>query len=285
MNIQLNLLEQNIARRKDKIGQSKVSYTQARGILTRTSGFLDSYDFTLNPYSGCSFGCSYCYAAFFAKDKELRDNWGYWVTAKENALGLLRKRRKKPLINQSIYMSSVTDPYQPIEKDLKLTRSILQELAEYHQTKIYIQTRSPLVTRDIDIFKKLSWIQVNMTVTTDSEMVRKAFEPYCPSNTARLKAISDIQQAGLSACITMTPLLPIENAEKFAQALLATGVKAFIIQPFHPQKGKFVAGTRDNALKVMDEMAWTIEKYTQVLNIMKKHLPNIGEGKDGFKAK
>ena len=55
---------------------------------------MDEYDFTLNPYSGCSFGCTYCYAAFFSRTKEQRDGWGYWVTVKENAIELLERRKR-----------------------------------------------------------------------------------------------------------------------------------------------------------------------------------------------
>ena len=54
---------------------------------------MDAYDFTLNPYSGCSFGCTYCYAAFFSRDIEKQNSWGYWVTVKENAVALLKKRK------------------------------------------------------------------------------------------------------------------------------------------------------------------------------------------------
>src|SRR5205807_557108 len=118
-----------------------------------------------NPYSGCTFGCNYCYAAFFANTETLKQNWGRWVQVKENALSLLIKRRKKPLIDKTIYMSSVTDPYQPIERDLKLTRALLEELLAYHQVHLVVQTRGSLVTRDIDLLQQFEYVQVNMTVT------------------------------------------------------------------------------------------------------------------------
>ena len=195
--------------KRTSVGKSKVEYKNASSILTKASGFMESYDFTLNPYSGCSFGCTYCYAAFFSRTEEQRNNWGYWLTVKENALQLLKKFRKKPLSGKTIYMSSVTDPYQPLERELKLTRSLLQELADFHQPRLVIQTRSQIASRDIDLFKQFKAIQVNMTITTDSETVRKVFEPLCPSNTSRLKAIKEINDAGVNACITMTPLLPV----------------------------------------------------------------------------
>lgn len=269
--------------KKTSIGQSEVIYKAAASILTEAKGFMGGYDYTLNPYSGCSFGCTYCYAAFFSRTEEQRKNWGYWVQVKENALQLLIKFRKKSLKDKTIYMSSVTDPYQPIEKELNLTRSLLKELITYHQPRLVIQTRSPLATRDIDLFKQFKVIQVNMTITTDSETVRKVFEPLCPSNASRLKAIKEINDAGVNTCITMTPLLPIENAEDFAKKLLDTGIKKFIIQPFHSDKGKFVASTREKAMQLVKEMDWTMDKYQKVFEIIQKYIPDIGIGKDGFK--
>lgn len=269
--------------RKTQLGHTAIEYNNVSSILTPTSGFMADYDYTLNPYSGCSFGCSYCYAAFFARSTEKRDSWGRWLIVKENALQLLTKFRKKPLINKIIYMSSVTDPYQPIEKDLELTRNILKELLDFHDVKLVIQTRSPLVTRDIDILKKFSDLQVNMTISTDSEKVRRIFEPHCTNNFKRLDAISKVCNENIKSCITMTPLLPIEDAEKFADILLKTGVKKFIIQPFHPDKGKFVAGTREEAKTLMNEMNWNLDRYYEVEHILLNKIPNLGIGKEGFK--
>ncbi len=131
------------------------AYAPAREILTRATGFMDAYDFTLNPYSGCSFGCTYCYAAFFSRDVEKRDSWGYWVNVKENAVELMAKRKPGRLDGKLIYMSSVTDPYQPVERELKLTRGILEIMAERHKPKLVIQTRSPDVVRDCDLFQQI----------------------------------------------------------------------------------------------------------------------------------
>src|SRR5258708_7702185 len=228
---------------KGKVGQTVVEYKAASSILTQSSGFIDTFDYTLNPYAGCSFGCTYCYAAFFTRTADLQANWGKWVRVKENALTLLRKKRRNPLVGASVYMSSVTDPYQPIEKDLELSRAILQELLDYHQVRLVVQTRGPLVTRDIDLLCRFEQVRVNMTITTDDEAVRRVFEPQCASTERRLDAIHEVHEAGIPACITMTPLLPVASPEDFAARLLATGVQRFVVQMFHATKSRFVAGT------------------------------------------
>ena len=280
MTEQLNLFgEEN---KDTKLGHSTIKYKNTASILTKPTGFMESYDYSLNPYSGCSFGCTYCYAAFFSRNKDKMDNWGYWVEVKENALAMLRKKRKKPIIDKIVYMSSVTDPYQPIERKIEITRQLLQEFADFHKIRLVVQTRSPLVTRDIDLFKKIGRVQINMTVTTDDEEVRKVFEPFCPSNKARLKAIKKINDAGIQSCITMTPLLPVNDADVFAVELKETGIDNFIIQPFHKSKGKFVAGTRDSALDILKKYNWSDQRYNEVLQVFRKHIPDIGIGKQGF---
>ena len=151
----------------NRIGPTQVTYRPARDILTKTSGFIRAYDFTLNPYSGCSFGCSYCYAAFFSRDQTQQDNWGLWVNAKQNAAQLLGDLKPGALDGKRIYMSSVTDPYQPLEQRILLTQQILEKLAGRHRPKLVVQTRSPLVTRDIPLFQEIEQrggrVQVNMS--------------------------------------------------------------------------------------------------------------------------
>jgi DNA repair photolyase len=262
-------------------GGATVSVSDSTAILTKASGFMASYDFTINPYSGCTFGCSYCYAAFFARSQQQRDDWGHWVTVKTRALETICKKASS-LAGKSIYLSSVTDPYQPLEQRLGVTRDIVAILAEAG-ARLVVQTRSPLVTRDLDLFKKFAHIQVNMTITTDDEAVRKAFEPGCPGISNRIKAISEVAAAGVPACITMTPLLPVRDAATFAQALLETGVKRFVVQPFHATGNtRFVRGTREGAMATITELNWTPGKYAEVVAELKERLPALSEGREGF---
>ena len=287
--------------RPNRLGRASIEYKPARAILTKATGFMDAYDFTLNPYSGCAFGCTYCYAAFFSRASESmtgaerRDNWGKWVEVKENAVSLL-ERRRKPLDGALIYMSSVTDPYQPIERKMRLTRGLLEILAARHRPRLVVQTRSPDVVRDADLFGRIvdagGKVQVNLTVTTDDEDVRRAFEPACPSNAKRLGAADELVRAGIETCVTMTPLLLVQDAERFADDLLATGVQKFIVQPFHFRRGKFVAGTRDAALAITakklgcsgGEMMYRYrDHYDVTRGVLRRRLPQLGEGKDGFR--
>ena len=285
----------------ERLGHATIDYKPAGAILTRATGFLDEYDYTLNPYSGCTFGCTYCYAAFFARDAgsgagtSRRDTWGQWVEVKENAVELLRNRRRS-LDGTLIYMSSVTDPYQPIESKLNLTRDLLEILARRHRPKLVVQTRSPTVVRDVDLFQEIAGnggrVQVNLTVTTDNDDIRRAFEPTCPSNNKRLEAARRLVSEGIETCVTMTPVLLVQNAERFSGDLLDTNVRKFIIQPFHFQRGKFVAGTRDVALAIMAEKldcdrAYVVdcylENYRRARDVLKRELSSLGEGKAGFK--
>lgn len=286
-----------------RIGEATVEYAPTSQVLNRPTGFMDAYDFTLNPYSGCSFGCTYCYAAFFSRDVERRDSWGKWVNVKDNAVQLLRKHKPSTLDGKLIYISSVTDPYQTIEGKLKLTRELLEVMAERHKPKLVVQTRSPLVTRDCDLFRRIEdnggRVQVNMTVTTDDEDIRRTFEPFCPPNPGRLAAIRKVQAQGIDSCITMTPLLLVTSPYAFADSLLDTGVQKFIAQPFHFKRGKFLAGTRDGAHELMaqklgcsvaslrEEKGEYLERYREFFAVFsdrlrEENLPPLGEGKSGF---
>ena len=168
-------------------------------------------------------------------------------------------------------------------------------MAERHKPKLVVQTRSPMVVRDCDLFRLIEdnggRVQVNMTVTTDDEDIRRTFEPYCPSNSVRMRAIAEIQAAGIETCITMTPLLLVKDAYAFSKSLLKTDIKKFIAQPFHFQKGKFIANTREKAFAMMTEKLGCtpssfrdeyMRHYNEVFKVLRESLPNLGEGKDGF---
>ncbi|MCU0316338.1 MAG: radical SAM protein [Fimbriimonadaceae bacterium] len=254
-------------------GQTKVEKIVAKSILNRGVGMLSGHDFSLNPYGGCQFGCAYCYAAFFQPDLELAETWGQWVQVKENALGLLRRQPDLP--GAHIYLGSATDPYQPIEAKAEITRSLLLYMAGLAiQPKIVVQTRSPLVTRDIEILKRFSSLRVNMSITTDDEEIRKIYEPSCASIRRRIQAVEELKAAGIKTCICVSPMLPISDPLGFAEQLVATGADKITTSFFHRQKGrsKFASATRDIALELAHRHNWDSSAYLETSALMQKVL-------------
>jgi DNA repair photolyase len=226
------------------VGHIEITDIEAQSILTTTRGFTSvevpgtGFDYSLNPYRGCAFNCTYCYAPAFVFDEAARQNWGRWVAVKTNAGALLRAAgRRGKLLGKNVYMSTVTDPYQPIERKLELTRECLAALCDYPPRLLTIQTRSPLVARDIDRFIALRGrIAVCMSITTDDEQVRRIFEPACAPIRARLEAIRAIRAAGIPTQASIAPLLPCD-AERLAE-LLAPAVDWVVVSSFRDDGGK-----------------------------------------------
>ena len=141
--------------------------------------------------------------------------WGQFVDAKVNAPDLLRKEilRKKP---DRVWVSGVCDPYQPLEGKYRLTRQCLEILAE-HGWPVTIQTRSPLVLRDLELLMKMKDLEVGFSITTADDAMRKLFEPSAPPIQGRLKALAELHQAGIHTFVMVAPILP--NAEPLAELL------------------------------------------------------------------
>lgn len=193
----------------------EIKETLAKKILTEAKGYLDvGFTHSLNPYSGCAFSCKYCYVREMPIQRFKGIPWGEWVDIKTNAVENYRNeitklRKKKRTVN--IFMSSATDPYQPVERKANITRGILEEMIENPPDFIQIQTRSPLITRDIDLLVQLKEkckLLVSMTIETDREDIKKIFAPYAPGIKMRLKALRELHNAGISTQASISPALP-----------------------------------------------------------------------------
>jgi DNA repair photolyase len=183
----------------------------AKGILSQSK----ISDYVINPYTGCQHACTYCYARFMKRYSPHPEPWGGFVDVKINAVDLLRRQvtRKK---RGRVWVSGVCDPYQPLEARYKLTRGCLEILVE-HQWPVHVQTRSPLVLRDIDILKKGSDLQVTFSIPTADELIRQLFEPTAPPIPARIRALDELHKAGIRTVAMIAPLLP--RAEGLAELL------------------------------------------------------------------
>ncbi len=187
----------------------KIIKTQAKSIFTKTK--LPGADFVINQYVGCEHACLYCYARFLCRWKNY-GRWGKWIEVKENAPELVKGRH----IKGAVYMSSVSDPYQPIEKKLKITRKILENLDK--KTKLAILTKSDLVLRDIDLFKKFKDIEVGLTINGFRGFVKKLFEPNSPSHKRRIRALKVLRENKISSYAFISPIIPnLVNVRKVIQ--------------------------------------------------------------------
>ena len=173
------------------------------------------YPYVINPYTGCQHGCSYCYARFMKRVTGHKEPWGEFVDVKINAAELLQKEIKKKK-RKRVWVSGVCDPYQPLEATYRLTRQCLEILA-HHDWPVVIQTRSPLVLRDIDIIQDAREFEVGFSVTTADERIRELFEPHAPPITDRIQALSELHKAGVRTFAMIAPVLP--GAEGLAELL------------------------------------------------------------------
>jgi DNA repair photolyase len=184
----------------------KVREIFSKAILTKTA--ISSFDYCLNPYVGCGHGCRYCYASFMKRFTGHLEPWGEFVDVKVNAPHLLRKqlqRAKQGIVS----LSTVTDPYQPLEKTYQLTRKCLEALLE-NQFSVSILTRSFLCLRDIDLFKQFKNIEVGLSITTHDEAVKKIFEPHSPPIRSRVETLKKLREENIGTYAFIGPMLPLD---------------------------------------------------------------------------
>jgi len=230
----------------------------AHSILSPTTGYIAAAGFThsLSPARNCTYGCTYCYVPTLGiygglKPEDIR-RWGHFTTFKTNAPQLLRRELKS---HQSIYCSPLVDPYQPAEAGQRLMPEILDAVLACPPRVFVIQTRGPLILRDLDRLRELNQraiLRVSFSITTDRDDIRKLYEPLCESIERRLATVRALRDAGIEVYATLAPLLPC-NPEKLVRlAIEATG-RDLIGDPLHIRAVKRTgATTREAAWKVSE---------------------------------
>ncbi len=181
----------------------KVKEIQAKGILNKSK----IYDYCVNCYTGCEHKCAYCYASLFMRRYSGHvEPWGDFVDVKVNAPEVLEKqvRRAKKGI---VWLSSVCDAYQPLEAKYKLTRRCLEVLAAA-EFPVTVQSKSALVLRDIDVFRRFKDIEVGFTVATNDDRISKLVEPGASPVSERIAALADLKAAGIRTYAFIGPILP-----------------------------------------------------------------------------
>ena len=192
----------------------------AKSILSKSA----IQDYALNAYVGCSHGCRYCYARFMKRFTGHAEPWGSFVDVKVNAPELLAREVLHKKKGQ-VWVSGVCDAYQPLEERYRLTRRCLEILAD-HGWPVTVQTKSPLVLRDLDILKRSPGVEVGFTIATADERVRLIFEPGAPPIARRIEALGKLHAAGIATFVMVAPLLP--GAERMAGLLRGKVERALI---------------------------------------------------------
>jgi DNA repair photolyase len=164
------------------------------------------YQYVINPYTGCQHNCLYCYARYMKRFTGHQEPWGQFVDVKVNAPELLRREITKKKVGR-VWVSGVCDPYQPLEVKYQLTRQCLEILAQ-NDWPVIIQTRSPLVIRDVDILRKGKDFEVGFSISTADDILRQRFEPIAPPIKNRIAALDELHRTGIRTYVMVAPILP-----------------------------------------------------------------------------
>jgi DNA repair photolyase len=174
---------------------------------------IPGVDYVINPYLGCGHGCRYCYAGFMRRYARHHAGapWGTFVEVKVNLPEVLDRELARKKHPGEAFLSSVCDPYQPVELKYRLTRRCLEILGKFGW-QVSILTRSPLVSRDLDLLKTLPAVSVGLSIPTDDDQVRQVLEPHAPPIPARIATLQKLHDAGLSPWVFIAPMLPLNPA-------------------------------------------------------------------------
>jgi DNA repair photolyase len=274
----------------------QVLEAEAKSILSPTTGFIAEAGFThsLTPARNCTFGCTYCYVPTLGIYGGLKptdwQHWGQFTTFKANAPELLRRQLRA---DQVIYCSPLVDPYQPAEESQELMPGVLDELSSRPPKVFVIQTRGPLIVRDLARLLDLSrrtMLRVSFSLTTNREPIRKLFEPHCATIDCRLRAMQVLRAAGITTFATLAPLLPCDPEELAEIALQATD-QDIICDPLHVRSVKpRGATTRDAAFAISRkhgfaewlDRAFQAEAVGRVARVVRRAGRRFATGTEGF---
>lgn len=198
----------------------KIREIEAKSILSKTG--IPIADYVINPYVGCIHSCVFCYARFMKRFTGHQEDWGNFLDVKVNAPDLIPENTSK-YEGKYIFLSSVTDPYLPLERKYKLTRRIIEKLIPLRPF-LGILTKSDLILRDLDLIRQFKSSEIGFSFSTLNEDIRKEVEPGASPVKKRINALKEVHEAGIKTYVFISPILPfltdwkeiIENTQDFA---------------------------------------------------------------------
>lgn len=231
----------------------QVREVHCKTLLRRLDFGRGELEYTANFYKGCTHGCVYCYAPSLVHDDR---TWGGFVDAKVNAPATLR-RELKEAAKAPVFLSSASDPYQPVEARYGLTRSCIGVLHAY-EFPVIILTRSPMVLRDVELLRKMEWVRVGCSISTASG---RRYEPGVPPLERRLETLRALADAGLQTWVSLAPVVPgilTLEVEELLSKLQDAGVKAVAhgllrFQGYDASRGMFERSTGMDAETALEK--------------------------------
>ena len=215
---------------------------EPRSLLNRVVSKRGIYfDWSINPYRGCEFGCRYCYARYTHEFMDKRDpeQFEREIYIKQHAAWLLRQELREVRPGEQIALGTATDPYQPIERNAQVTRSLLEVFAERQGLRLGIVTKSTLIERDIDLLVQIgrqNRLTLHLTITTPDAKLARTLEPRAPRPDLRFRTVERLREAGLRVGILCSPLMPgitdtPRALEGMARRAKKAGASFFSAQP------------------------------------------------------
>jgi DNA repair photolyase len=218
--------------------KNRVRYYEiaARSVLNRTKPGMP-FQWSINPYRGCEFGCKYCYARYTHEFMGMEDGREFEnrIYAKADVAALLRRELRGAGWQDAIAIGTATDPYQPAERRYGRTRAILEVFLLERGRRISLTTKSDLVMRDIPLLREVARrnkLSVNVTITTLHTKVARLMEPRAPRPDLRLAAVRALGDAGICVGVFPNPVLPYltdstRSLDRLARSAKAAGASYF----------------------------------------------------------
>lgn len=278
----------------------ELSVVEIGNVLTRTSGYLQSVSsHSLQPYRGCSFGRALCGVGCYVQHNgHLTQGrpWGSFLEARQNAaesyrahVSAERRWARKSRGRFAIFMSSATEPFLPQEFRYGVTRGVLEAMLDEPPDQLILQTHSHRVTEYLSLYQELlrvAELRVHLSIETDREQIA-GLPPHASSVEARFAAARALKQAGVPVVVTVSPLLPIANPERFfarvAEAADAAVIDHFIGGDGSPDGGRTRRTALPAAMQAIDPQSVGLEYRQRMVAIAQRYLPGrVGVNIDGF---
>ena len=242
---------------------------------------------SINPYRGCEFGCKYCYARYTHEFMEMKDpaDFEHKIYVKENAEWLLEQEIRRLHPGEDVALGTATDPYQPVERRARVTRSILEVFARHSGLRLGIVTKSTLIERDIDLLQRIARrheLVIHMTITTSDAKLARILEPRAPRPDLRFRTVRRLREAGLRTGVMCSPLMPgiTDNAKALdgmARRAKAVDASFFVANPLFLKpcsKGTFLAFVHEHFPELDSGYA---KRYAENAFVSKAYQKRISE--------